>query len=177
MCPIYEHHGQKSSQHLPYLMSELHVLHCTRVQSRHMDSMCVCVCVCVLVLIICLWLCLSFKELILISGIFVLFFFFFFFRLSFSSLTQDCADLYSYNDCSFNTDNRGEEDDNECCICMERKTEVILACGHNFCEICIDSWTRYSLCFSSHTKLMLSAPGTIHFCSVFQCWQMFVSLY
>lgn len=41
----------------------------------------------------------------------------------------------------FNTDNIGEADDNECCICMERKAEMILACGHNFCEICIDSWT------------------------------------
>ena len=46
--------------------------------------------------------------------------------------------------CSFNTENKGEEDDNECCICMERKAEVILACAHNFCEICIDSWTRYA---------------------------------
>ncbi|KAK7098399.1 RING finger protein 141-like [Littorina saxatilis] len=44
-----------------------------------------------------------------------------------------------FND--FDTDNMGVEDDNECCICMERKAEVILGCGHNFCEICIDSWT------------------------------------
>ncbi|XP_076471412.1 RING finger protein 141-like [Babylonia areolata] len=44
-----------------------------------------------------------------------------------------------FND--FNAENVGEEDDNECCICMERKAEVILGCGHNFCEICIDSWT------------------------------------
>ncbi|KAK7481495.1 hypothetical protein BaRGS_00027257 [Batillaria attramentaria] len=44
---------------------------------------------------------------------------------------------------------KGEEDDDECCICMERKAEVILACGHNFCEICIDNWTserRHSNC-------------------------------
>lgn len=41
----------------------------------------------------------------------------------------------------FSMAERGSEDDDECCICMERKAEVILACGHNFCEICIDNWT------------------------------------
>jgi hypothetical protein len=31
-------------------------------------------------------------------------------------------------------------DDDICCICMEDKTNVILACTHNFCETCIKEW-------------------------------------
>lgn len=31
-------------------------------------------------------------------------------------------------------------DDDICCICMEEKTNLILACTHNFCEKCINNW-------------------------------------
>jgi len=31
-------------------------------------------------------------------------------------------------------------EDEICCICMEEKTNVILACTHNFCETCIKEW-------------------------------------
>lgn len=38
----------------------------------------------------------------------------------------------------------GEEDtENECCVCMDRKACIMLSCCHEFCEACIDSWTKY----------------------------------
>ncbi|XP_041366238.1 RING finger protein 141-like [Gigantopelta aegis] len=40
----------------------------------------------------------------------------------------------------FDTERVGVNDENECCICMDRKSEIILTCSHEFCEICIDSW-------------------------------------
>ncbi|CAG5115075.1 unnamed protein product, partial [Candidula unifasciata] len=30
----------------------------------------------------------------------------------------------------------------ECCVCMERQACIMLSCCHEFCEICIDNWTR-----------------------------------
>ncbi|KAK6972769.1 RING finger protein 141, partial [Biomphalaria glabrata] len=35
-----------------------------------------------------------------------------------------------------------EEPINECCVCMDRRACVALSCCHEFCEICIDNWTR-----------------------------------
>lgn len=31
-------------------------------------------------------------------------------------------------------------DDEICCICMERKSNLILNCTHNYCEECIHEW-------------------------------------
>lgn len=33
-----------------------------------------------------------------------------------------------------------ESDEEICCICMEKKTDIILGCTHNFCENCIREW-------------------------------------
>lgn len=44
------------------------------------------------------------------------------------------------------TDNQGREttqpvgDDEECIICMERKSDVLLSCAHSFCCPCIEQW-------------------------------------
>jgi len=44
---------------------------------------------------------------------------------------------------SARSDSDPEAKDNsviECCICMERKSSIILPCSHTYCEKCIDSW-------------------------------------
>lgn len=32
------------------------------------------------------------------------------------------------------------ENNKECCICLERKHEVILPCMHSYCLPCIEEW-------------------------------------
>ncbi|KAJ8911084.1 hypothetical protein NQ315_000544 [Exocentrus adspersus] len=36
----------------------------------------------------------------------------------------------------------GFDESNECCICFERKQEIILPCTHSFCTHCIEEWNE-----------------------------------
>ncbi|XP_017768056.1 PREDICTED: RING finger protein 141-like isoform X2 [Nicrophorus vespilloides] len=34
------------------------------------------------------------------------------------------------------------EKQNECCICLERKTDILLPCAHTYCKQCIEEWNE-----------------------------------
>lgn len=39
----------------------------------------------------------------------------------------------------------GELDDNRvCCVCMDRRTDIVLDCGHAYCQVCMDEWTAHT---------------------------------
>ena len=37
-------------------------------------------------------------------------------------------------------DSKSGSDENECCVCMDRKALVELTCEHRYCEQCFDQW-------------------------------------
>ncbi|CAF1932505.1 unnamed protein product [Rotaria magnacalcarata] len=73
--------------------------------------------------------------------------------------TLQCSDTALYNSSpgdenssfttaklSFNVPN-----DNECCICMDRKPNLVLPCTHRFCDECFQQWSSQTTATSSHT--------------------------
>lgn len=46
--------------------------------------------------------------------------------------------LNELDDPKFNFDQTGEE----CCICLERTPDLILACCHSFCMVCLEQWSE-----------------------------------
>ncbi|UJR23462.1 hypothetical protein I4U23_026464 [Adineta vaga] len=47
---------------------------------------------------------------------------------------------------SFNLPN-----DNECCICLDRQSNLVLPCTHKFCDECFQQWSSQVSATSSHT--------------------------
>lgn len=46
-----------------------------------------------------------------------------------------------FNELSCMARNEGNVDgQTECCICLERKPEVLLPCAHSYCTQCIEEW-------------------------------------
>ena len=39
-----------------------------------------------------------------------------------------------------NRENMNDGSPVECCICLERRQEIILPCAHSYCQQCIDQW-------------------------------------
>ncbi|XP_022088358.1 RING finger protein 141-like [Acanthaster planci] len=33
-------------------------------------------------------------------------------------------------------------DEGDCCICMEKKADIVLSCTHTYCQLCIEDWRK-----------------------------------
>jgi len=68
-------------------------------------------------------------------------------RIDDNLLEQACA-------CSTNSSLNEESLNEECCICLDRKPDLILPCSHLFCETCIEQWnTNNKTCPICQEKL------------------------
>ncbi len=41
--------------------------------------------------------------------------------------------------------------DNECCICLDRQSNLVLPCTHKFCDECFHQWSSQTTATSSQT--------------------------
>ena len=54
--------------------------------------------------------------------------------------TPSCTYFKNVPSCRVDKVAAEDSESEECCICMEQKAEVILACVHSFCKSCIERW-------------------------------------
>ncbi|CAF0940011.1 unnamed protein product [Rotaria sordida] len=64
-----------------------------------------------------------------------------------SSPTDQNSSSFSTAKLSFSISNN----DNECCICMDRKPNLVLPCTHKFCDECFHEWSSQTSPTSSQT--------------------------
>lgn len=77
--------------------------------------------------------------------------FFFLQKRQLTRLLDNVTDLKGKN----GSDSNAQSDTTECCICLDRKPNLILPCTHVFCSTCIEQWYV-------HSKVKISKFRFVH---------------